>query len=189
MNRQSHAGVLLWRDRALWLPARSTPGRGVHVSHELVELVHLLRRVESRFQLLPIQAKTINQPVQRLRAGRLPAGGAGRAGRGHDPRLLGQQSAIVYDRRDMDVPPHIHPRFPDRDVQGRFIRGHPKLGGRRWTGGPRRLSRKIQRLFQKIENRRIRYATKRAALLRQLQIDLEAYRKPIGPRRASSCQR
>jgi hypothetical protein len=66
----------------------------------------------------------------------------------------------------------VHPRFPDRRPNGQFRRGHPKIGGRRkGSGMPRNWTRKIRKLFQKIENRRIRNATKRAALLQKLQID------------------
>jgi hypothetical protein len=57
----------------------------------------------------------------------------------------------------------VHHLYPDRDTQGRFIEGHPKLGGRRWTGGPRKLSRKIQRFLNHLANpnrRPLRESTK-----------------------------
>jgi hypothetical protein len=57
-----------------------------------------------------------------------------------------------------------HPRFPDRYTNGRFAFGHSKIGGRRWTGGPRRTSKTIQRLFQKFANKRAREEAKRLRL-------------------------
>jgi hypothetical protein len=50
-----------------------------------------------------------------------------------------------------------HPLYPGRNRSGQFVVGHKKIGGRRKSGFPRRWTQKIQRLFQKIENRRARH--------------------------------
>lgn len=43
--------------------------------------------------------------------------------------------------------PEAHHLYPDRDTQGRFIKGHKKLGGRRWTGRPRNAMRSLNRFL------------------------------------------
>jgi hypothetical protein len=53
-----------------------------------------------------------------------------------------------------------HPHYPDRRLNGTFLPGHRRYGGRRWTGGPREWPRRIKRLFQRLENRYARMTTK-----------------------------
>ena len=71
------------------------------------------------------------------------------------PRHLKHPSPSSYDRQVMAD--NVHPLYPDRDPQGRFINGHPKLGGAR--GGramPRNWPRKITRLLSRLERGRDR---------------------------------
>jgi hypothetical protein len=76
---------------------------------------------------------------------------------------VSHESFPKYDRRAMIDDPQ-HPAYPDRRPNGQFRRGHPKIGGRRWTGGPRRTSKKIRRLFQKYANKRAREEARRIRL-------------------------
>ena len=93
----------------------------------------------------------------------------------------------LYRRAMIDHAPH--PLHPGRNRSGQFVVGHKKIGGRRPSGLPRRWTQIITRKLQKFANKRDRERHKRLALLQKLQINPEAYRKPIGPRRASSRQR